>query len=409
MRIIRAIVGLEGIVVVAAIVLIQTRLDPAAIPPTLTYVPVVVLATGAFLTWRFYQSRLLLGLLVLVLADRGLLLLGHDVPAAVEFSRQAIAVLLPVNLLALTLFAERGLATPWGLVRVVVLGAQAVWIALWCCPEPPPALAFLHTATPLPESWTAWTPVGQIALLLYAAVGIFMMVRLGLKANATGRGFLWAMVATVAALSTVAPAPVPTLYFSVAGLVLGIAVIEASYFMAYRDPLTGLPARRALDEAMMRVTGQYTVAMVDVDHFKQFNDRYGHDVGDQVLRMVAKTLQSVEGGGQAYRYGGEEFAIVFSGRGADDAEPFLEGVRQKLADSKFTIRGPNRPKKKPERPLRRRAPAKQVTVTVSIGVASRPDRRSAPSEVIALADKALYEAKRAGRNRTRQSRAVRTA
>src|SRR5688500_20279314 len=90
------------------------------------------------------------------------------------------------------------------------------------------------------------------------------------------------------------------------------SVIEASYLMAYQDGLTGLPARRALTEALHQMNGKFTIAMVDVDHFKKLNDRYGHDVGDQVLRMLASRLAKVSNGGRAFRYGGEEFEI---GRG----------------------------------------------------------------------------------------------
>ena len=67
--------------------------------------------------------------------------------------------------------------------------------------------------------------------------------------------------------------------------------------MAYDDELTGLPARRALNEALARLRGTYTVAMVDIDHFKRFNDEHGHDVGDQILRMVGARLAGVGGGG----------------------------------------------------------------------------------------------------------------
>ncbi|MER3423211.1 MAG: GGDEF domain-containing protein, partial [Nitrospiraceae bacterium] len=76
-------------------------------------------------------------------------------------------------------------------------------------------------------------------------------------------------------------------YFAAAGLVLTLAVLQTSYAMAYHDDLTGLPGRRALNETLLKLSGRYTIAMVDVDHFKTFNDQYGHDVGDQVLRMVA--------------------------------------------------------------------------------------------------------------------------
>src|SRR2546421_12493897 len=98
--------------------------------------------------------------------------------------------------------------------------------------------------------------------------------------------------------------------------------------MAYQDSLTQLPARRALNEALLRLGSQYTVGMVDVDHFKRINDSHGHDVGDQVLKMVAARLAQVGGGGRAYRYGGEEFAVIFAVRRADQSHPEVEKRRQ---------------------------------------------------------------------------------
>ncbi|MDP0971523.1 diguanylate cyclase, partial [Klebsiella pneumoniae] len=83
---------------------------------------------------------------------------------------------------------------------------------------------------------------------------------------------------------------------------------------AFRDELTGLPGRRALNERTQRLGRNYVLAITDVDHIKRFNDTHGHDVGDQVLRLVASKLSKVNGGGRAYRYGGEEFAVVFAGK-----------------------------------------------------------------------------------------------
>ena len=173
--------------------------------------------------------------------------------------------------------------------------------------------------------------------------------------------------------------------------------------MAYRDALTGLLARRALNEALLRLNGEYTIAMVDIDCFKAFNDRYGHDVGDQVLRKVAVQLERVGGGGTAYRYGGEEFALVFPGRVPKDVLPDLEQLRVSIEEARFALRGKDRPKEKPENPQPSRKASNKVSVTVSIGAAGRSDRRSAPSEVITFADRALYRAKKAGRNTVKVS------
>lgn len=92
-------------------------------------------------------------------------------------------------------------------------------------------------------------------------------------------------------------------------LMIAAAASHEAYQMAFRDELTGLPGRRALNERMQRLGRNYVIAMTDVDHFKKFNDTHGHDVGDQVLRLVASRLSKVTGGGRAHRYGGEEFAL----------------------------------------------------------------------------------------------------
>ena len=75
--------------------------------------------------------------------------------------------------------------------------------------------------------------------------------------------------------------------------ILALAVAEASYSMAFLDQLTEIPSRRALDQEMMKLGRSYSIAMLDVDHFKKFNDTYGHDVGDQVLRMIVITSYSI--------------------------------------------------------------------------------------------------------------------
>jgi diguanylate cyclase (GGDEF)-like protein len=168
--------------------------------------------------------------------------------------------------------------------------------------------------------------------------------------------------------------------------------------MAFRDELTGLPARRALNDALQRVDGTYTVAMVDVDHFKKFNDTHGHDVGDHVLRMVATRLGNVTGGGRAYRYGGEEFAVLFPGKTAEQSAPHLEALRASVGNASFTKRGKDRPKEKPKSPRAKGAGAKELTVTVSIG-AAQARGAALPAEVVKAADRALYRAKEAGRNR----------
>lgn len=183
-------------------------------------------------------------------------------------------------------------------------------------------------------------------------------------------------------------------------LVLVVSVAQEAYQMAFRDELTGLPGRRALNERLQRLGRQYVIAMADVDRFKAFNDTHGHDVGDEVLRLVASRLRKVGGGGRAYRYGGEEFALVFPGRTLEHCLAHLEAVRKAVEEYPLQLRDkPHRPKDKELGRQRRGASSTPtVSVSISIGVAERLEGQRSPEEVIKMADQALYSAKGAGRN-----------
>lgn len=200
-------------------------------------------------------------------------------------------------------------------------------------------------------------------------------------------------------------------------LMIAAAVAHEAYQMAFRDELTGLPGRRALNERMQRLGRNYVIAMTDVDHFKKFNDTHGHDVGDQVLRLVASRLSKVTGGGRAYRYGGEEFALVFAGKTAEECVPHVEAVREVIANYVMHLRDQNsRPQDDTSgRQRRDGSSGGTVSVTISIGVAERQVDHRNPEAVLKSADQALYSAKGAGRNcvmvhgQQSQRGAVRTA
>ncbi|MGK0150351.1 diguanylate cyclase [Pseudomonas putida] len=200
-------------------------------------------------------------------------------------------------------------------------------------------------------------------------------------------------------------------------LMIAAAVAHEAYQMAFRDELTGLPGRRALNERMQRLGRNYVIAMTDVDHFKKFNDTHGHDVGDQVLRLVASRLSKVTGGGRAYRYGGEEFALVFAGKTAEECVPHVEAVREMIANYVMHLRDQHSRPQDDTAGRQRRAGSSggTVSVTISIGVAERQADHRDPEAVLKSADQALYSAKGAGRNcvmvhgQQAQRGAVRTA
>jgi diguanylate cyclase (GGDEF)-like protein len=161
-----------------------------------------------------------------------------------------------------------------------------------------------------------------------------------------------------------------------------------------------LPGRRSLNETLANLGRRYAIAMIDIDHFKKFNDKYGHKTGDQVLKMVASKLKDLTGGAKVFRYGGEEFTAVFPGKSAKEVVPHLDTYRKIMESTPFTVRGKERKRSSAEnRGKITRAGRKGINITVSIGVASPNRRMATPEKVLKAADRILYKAKKAGRNR----------
>jgi len=360
-----------------------------------TVFPFTVVAAALLLGWRFNRSRLVFAIALLALTEYVLLQSPDSPRDRVLF--HALTFLLPINFALVALLPERGTLTAAGLLRWVLLAVQVIAVVFVAQSFSAQALRYL-TVHVLPARWTAWTPLQQPALIAFIAIGALLVMAALREPQSPVRGYFYALLAAFVALSWPAAGSGQELWLACAGLILVVAVIEASYMMAYRDGLTELPSRRALNEALPRLSGQFSVAMVDVDHFKRFNDTYGHDAGDHVLRLVAARLAQSPGGGTAYRYGGEEFALVFAGKGQDECLPYLEELRETIETSRFTMRRRFRPRVKPKVD-KGRTSRQGITITVSIGVAERSSKHSSPDQVVQAADKALYRAKEAGRNR----------
>jgi diguanylate cyclase (GGDEF)-like protein len=379
-----------GVLLVAATIVLSLAAFRDRLPALLPVYFYVVFGVGILLAWRFDRSRLVLALLILALADRALL---YGTPSV----SRAVALLLPLDLAALSWLSERGLLTPRGQVKLMVLLLQALAVALLARPELSAAAAWLDY-TLVESAWLRVPGLPQMAVLAFGLASALVALRFVRHPTALESGSVWALVAAFLALLARPAGPARTIYFTTAALILVVSLVETSHRMAYGDELTGLPGRRALNEALLKLRGHYAIAMVDIDHFKRFNDEHGHDVGDQLLRMVGGRLAGVGGGGKAYRYGGEEFAVLFPGKSIEETVPYLEALRVGISVSAFTVRGRRRPRGKPEKP-RASAGRKKVSVTISIGVAEAGRQHSTPERVVEAADAALYRAKKAGRNR----------
>lgn len=235
---------------------------------------------------------------------------------------------------------------------------------------------------------------GKLAAILVALAAMGCLLR-GISSRLLLDGLLGAALVLVGiALLPGIQGSARQVFLALAGALALVGILHASYRMAFVDGLAGLPNRRSLDETLARISGDYAIAMVDVDHFKQFNDRHGHNAGDRALKHVATHLRDVRGA-QAFRYGGEEFCLLFSGGEASRARGACEELREAIAADRIRVRDHAQSRKTESRPKA----AQGVKLTVSIGLASRGTERRVPEAVLKAADKALYKAKADGRNR----------
>ena len=411
---------MPGICLAAIALLLHTGLLAPNIT-LVTYAFGAATVAGLLLAWRFHSIRIFFALLSLFLAQQAISYFSKGHAAATgpgSTALAAVGILLPLNFVLLSFQQEKGFTRSSIAPPSLLLFVQSVMVAVLCRPDPAAAAQrTLHHASAL-------APLPFATLLAFAAAGVVLLIRFLLFHKPVEGGLLWALAASLLSLYFGGVGRIPTAYFAAAAVILAGAIVETSYQLAYHDELTALPSRRAFHDALLRLEAPYSIAMFDIDHFKRCNDTYGHDTGDQVLRMVASRLARVGGGGQAYRCGGEEFAIVFPGKTTSEVVEHLENLRAAIEASKLTVRGPERrqetrgpdrrtPRARSRtqgqaiRQLTRATPSTEISVTASMGVATSRGENPSAEEVIQAADKALYRAKAAGRNRIETAAAIR--
>ncbi|MGA9981264.1 MAG: GGDEF domain-containing protein [Candidatus Sulfotelmatobacter sp.] len=421
---------LPGGLLLAAVALLQTGLLTLT-APGLMFVFYAAVTVGLLLAWRFHSSRVFFALLLLLLAEEAPTFFssGRLPPTALTgpggAALEAVALLVPLNFVLLSLLRERGFAFSNTGPLFLLLFVQSTAVSAICRAQPIaaalPARGVHHAAASLSPSLA----LPSYVLWTFAAAGVILLVRFLLLRKPVESALLWSLFAFFLAVHFGEQGRIALAYSATAALILAVSIVETSYLLAYHDELTTLPSRRALNDALLNLQVPYSIAMVDIDHFKQFNDQHGHDTGDQVLRLVAAKLARVSGGGQAYRCGGEEFTILFPGKTTTEVEDHLEQLRRAIEATRFRPRGVDRrqtPRGPDRRTVRQRGRAQTgqavrrlaqvedpaaLSVTVSIGVAASTQSRSDPNRIMDAADKALYRAKANGRNRVETASAAR--
>ncbi len=364
----------------------------------LLHLPLLPAGLAALWGWHLGQGKVTALAFVLVAAHAFTRFPFFLVPLATL--HDGLALTLPWAFPLLLHLPESGLRKPWAWVRIGV-AAVILWLALFWASH-----RGLGIHWPLPMSeLSGWDPIlsAFLALLL-----VWLIPGAGGRDLRTSWTF--GLICVGVALTqgrdgwpAEVRAAVWPVFFGLSTIPLLGGLYGLTWRRAYLDELTGLPGRRAFEEAVRSLGRRYTIAMLDVDHFKRVNDQHGHPVGDQLLRFIATRLRRLPYG-RAFRYGGEEFALLIPAKGVEGVLPFMENLRASVELASLTLRGKDRPHRKPTRRGRPAGGKDQVRVTVSIGVAQRDRTHTSPQAVLKAADEALYRAKRKGRNRVEWER-----
>ena len=377
---------------------------PAIIKPVAQLLPYVFIISAMTLAWVFHHSRefhILLISAATYWALQNINIISNNHSYNISLLYNLICVLVPLNIAIISVLSERGIINFHGLKRIAILILQAM-LVYWLSQADTGLLNQLLQVKFYSHPLIDRSSIPQLAqvifLLSMVSLGIHVLKKTGLllAARISVLICLWFALEGFS-LNTTNHAMTTLIWFTAIGIILLVAMILNSKQLAYLDELTNLPSRRALNQYLATLGKNYSIAMVDIDHFKRVNDRHGHDIGDQVLKMMATHLRKVHGGGRAFRYGGEEFTIVFPGKDAHEAAIYTDNMREAISSSPFTIRHKHRPKQKPEKP-KKRTPIKELKVTISIGLAQRSDLLLTTEEVVKAADQNLYKAKKKGRN-----------
>jgi diguanylate cyclase (GGDEF)-like protein len=352
---------------------------PKAIFSLVPYLFYAISTLILWVSWHFNRNRFIFIMLPLILMH-----IGFEHFSATRATSLFLysSFLYPLHLIVFLLLKERGFFSIWGLFKIGFFIAEiAVVLYLIYFPN-----ELVNHYVNIKMFAFSFYPLKDMAIVvgifvLFVLVSLVMFNRY-LIYNGT---FLVITLTFYVGLYLLKVPHANELSLLVIGVIIFALLIRESYRLAFYDELTSLPGRRALVEDMAKLGMKYSLCMIDIDFFKKFNDTYGHDTGDEVLKMVASKLANVTGGGKAYRYGGEEFVLLFPSKTSDDAFTHTDILRDVISKSPFSVRN--------------KKGFKNIFINISAGVVQNSSKDKDPFAVMKRADNALYKAKEAGRNK----------
>jgi len=331
-----------------------------------------------WVSWHFNRNRFIFVIIPLLLMHIGFEYFNAKRATDLFFYS---SLLYPLHLLIFLSLRERGLFSIWGILKLSFFIFEVGIVLFFIYFPNADLLALLK----IKLFTISFYPLKDLSVAIGIFVLFIMSALVMFNRHLIYNGSFFIITATFYAgfyfLKT--PHANELSLLSIAVIIFTLLIRE-SYHLAFYDELTTLPGRRALVEDMAKLGMKYSLAMIDIDHFKKFNDTYGHDTGDEVLKMVASKLKNVSGGGKAYRYGGEEFVLLFPSKEVGDSYTHTDILRDTISRSPFSVRN--------------KQSSKVIYINISAGVVQKSSKDKDPFAVMKRADDALYKAKKAGRN-----------
>jgi GGDEF domain-containing protein len=396
-----------GLVFIAALGFLRPQGLPVWCQGPVAALPYLALTFGLVFGWYFASTRMLLSVLSLTFANQALATwpVEHDAASVSRIIFAAGTLLLPLNFLAFSLVKEESIGTLRGVMRLLLFLVQP-FVVLWLCDPAQQEMAMALQTAYIPGWSTPWTPIPQAALLVFLISGLMHLVRFALRQHPMDAGATWALAAIFLAYHGTQLGWQPTNFFSTAGIVLFISLLQASYQQTYRDELTGIPGRVAYEEATAQLGKPFAVAVLAVDQLKAYAGVHGKPVVEQVLKLVAPKVHAACQAGRVFRVSGEELTLLFP-QSALEALVELEHIRRGIESTLLFLRDTRRVWENPRRGTLLPGRKDQVLpVTVSIGVADASSEGATISMVIKAAYRALYEAKAGGGNAVKRGAAT---
>lgn len=350
------------------------------------WLPWVLFFMNLMLSFIFNKSKLFFMTLLLMMSYL-FLSLPNNTDLFQRHILMAVGLATPLNIFIFSSVQERGITSRNGKTKLSFIGLECLMLFYFLAFKETLFITLDHIKV-MPDLLMPFVVVNDVVTLVFWITLFYFLTTDLIKPYLIKNVSLFMIMFLYMAFMRFDHPLWIELCFIFSNLTVLVALMRKSYKMAYHDDLTGIPGRRALNEDLDKLSGMYAIAMIDIDHFKQFNDKYGHDVGDEALRYVARTIDRTVEKGKFYRFGGEEFTLIYPKLAKEEVMVNLENVRRTIESNGFISHSARHKKKRKNK----------IKLTISIGVSDHRDPELRPYEVLKKADRGLYTAKKEGRN-----------